>query len=209
MRIRNIKNAKEIISNSDIVILDPASYKGKWNNVFGNDNPIMIEVGMGKGSFIKEMALRNPNINFIGIDRFDSIVLRAYQKIADEQIENLRLALFDAEIILDVFDKNEIERVYLNFSDPWPKNAHAKRRLTHGNYLKKYEIICGKEIHFKTDNIHLFEFSLESINNYGMILKNISLDLHNSGIEDNIETEYEQKFSQFGPIYRLEAEYRR
>ena len=208
MRIRNIKNAKEKISNNELVILNPEDYKGKWASLFGNSNPIMIEIGMGKGSFIKEMALRYPDINFIGIDRFDSIVLRAYEKIMEENIPNLRLSLFDAEKLTDVFAEGEIERIYLNFSDPWPKNGHAKRRLTHGNFLKRYEIVCGKEIHFKTDNMHLFEFSLESINNYGMILKNISLDLHNSGITDNIETEYEQKFSKLGPIYRLEAAFR-
>lgn len=205
MRIRNIKNAKEKISHNDLVIIDPKKYKGNWHSLFNNDNPIMIEIGMGKGTFIKEMALRHKEYNFIGIDRYDSIVLRAYEKIMDGSIPNLKLALFDADILLEVFDKNEIERIYLNFSDPWPKNSHAKRRLTHANYLKRYEVICGKEIHFKTDNIHLFEFSLESMNNYGLLFKNISLNLHNSNYENNIETEYEQKFKEFGPIYRLEA----
>ncbi len=207
MRIRNIKNAKEKISNNDVVIMEASNYKGNWKEVFNNDNPIMIEIGMGKGTFVKEMALRNPDINYIGIDRYDSIVLRAYEKLTEEYIPNLRLALFDAEKILEVFEDNEIERVYLNFSDPWPKKAHAKRRLTHYNYLEKYKAICGKEIHFKTDNRGLFEFSLESLNNYGMKFNYISLDLHNSDFEGNIMTEYEEKFCTKGPIYRLEASF--
>lgn len=209
MRIRNIKNAKEKISNNDCVILNPTEYKGSWHKLFGNDNPIMIEIGMGKGRFIKDMALKYPDINFIGIDRFDSIVLRAYEKVMAENIPNLRLSLFDADILLDCFSQGEIKRIYLNFSDPWPKNGHAKRRLTHPNYLKRYQEICGEEIHFKTDNRGLFEFSLESMCNYGMILKNISLDLHKSNYEDNIETEYEEKFKELGPIYRLEAQFRK
>lgn len=207
MRLRNVKGADKIISESKYVILEPEKRKGKWGIEFGNDNPINIEIGMGKGDFIIGMAKNNPNINFIGIEMYDSVISKAILKLEDENIKNLRLIRMDARLIEDVFHK-EINMIYLNFSDPWPKKRTAKRRLTHERFLSKYDNIFknNKEIHMKTDNTALFEFSIESLSEYGYKLRNISLDLHSSDFENNIETEYEKKFSSMGvKINRLEA----
>ena len=207
MRLRNVKGSKEIIESSKYIILNPEENKGKWKNVFGNDKPIHIEIGMGKGDFIIGMAKNNPNINFIGIEMYDSVIVKAVQKLEDEEIPNLRLIRMDANKIEDVFNK-EIDLIYLNFSDPWPKNRTAKRRLTHKNFLDKYENIFKdkKTIYQKTDNMHLFEFSIESLSEYGYKLRNISLDLANSDFTDNVMTEYEKKFTLAGDrINRLEA----
>lgn len=207
MRLRNVKGADKIISESKYVILEPEKRKGKWGIEFGNDNPINIEIGMGKGDFIIGMAKNNPNINFIGIEMYDSVISKAILKLEDENIKNLRLIRMDARLIEDVFHK-EINMIYLNFSDPWPKKRTAKRRLTHERFLSKYDNIFknNKKIHMKTDNTALFEFSIESLSEYGYKLRNISLDLHSSDFENNIETEYEKKFSSMGvKINRLEA----
>lgn len=207
MRLRNIKGADKIIEGSKYIISNPKEKKGKWNEEFKNNNDIYIEIGMGKGDFIIGMAKRNPNINFIGIEMYDSVIVKAIQKLNDEEISNLRLIRMDARLIEEVFDK-EVNLIYLNFSDPWPKNRTAKRRLTHKNYLDKYEkIFNGKKIIYqKTDNIHLFEFSIESLSENGYKLKNISLDLHSSNFEGNIMTEYEKRFKDMGiKINRLEA----
>ncbi len=195
MRQRNVKNKKEIINNSNYIILDANKLKGSWNNVFQNNNPIYLEIGMGKGDFILENAKRYPNINFIGIEKFDSIIALAIKKIP-EGINNLKLIRMDAMNIGDVFDK-EIDRIYLNFSDPWPKPRHEKRRLTSSNFLNLFESVFknNKEIMMKTDNRHLFEYSLISFNNNDYKIKEISLDLHSDNCDDNIETEYERKFS--------------
>ena len=212
MRLRNIKGADEkLAQNTRDFVADPQENKGCWHKVFGNNNPIHIEIGMGKGQFLTELALRNPNINYIGIEKFTSVLLRASEKLIDVDVNNVRIINVDALKLTEFFDKEEVNRIYLNFSDPWPKNAHAKRRLTSNRFLPIYQEILVKdgEIHFKTDNRLLFEFSLESLNNYGLILSNISLDLHNSNFENNIMTEYEERFSKFGPIYRLEAKFRR
>jgi tRNA (guanine-N7-)-methyltransferase len=165
---------------------------------------------MGKGQFLTQLALQNPDINYIGIEKFSSVLLRASEKLETIELNNVKIINIDALMLNEYFDTNEVARIYLNFSDPWPKNAHAKRRLTSNRFLPLYENILDKngEIHFKTDNRLLFEFSLESLNNYGMILSNISLDLHNSDFPNNIMTEYEEKFSKFGPIYRLEARFK-
>ena len=211
MRLRNIKNAPQrLAQNERDFVASPKNYKGKWHENFGNNNPIHIEIGMGKGQFLTTLALKNPNINYIGIEKFSSVLLRASEKLELLELNNVRIINIDALNLLDVFEEDEIDRIYLNFSDPWPKNAHAKRRLTSGRFLPIYERILNSngEIHFKTDNRILFEFSLESLNNYGLILSNISLDLHNSDYPDNIVTEYEEKFSKFGPIYRLEAKFK-
>lgn len=211
MRLRNIPNASiKLAENERDFIANPYDYKGKWKNLFGNDNPIHIEIGMGKGQFLVQLAKQNPNINYIGIEKFTSVLLRGSEKIALEEINNVFLLNIDALNLKECFDSGEIERIYLNFSDPWPKNAHAKRRLTSNRFLPLYKDILSTEgeIHFKTDNRLLFEFSLESMNDFGMSLKNISLDLHNSNFENNIMTEYEERFSKFGPIYRLEAKFR-
>lgn len=207
MRLRNVKGSKEIIESSKYIILNPEENKGKWKNVFGNDKPIHIEIGMGKGDFIIDMAKNNPNINFIGIEMYDSVIVKAVQKLENEELDNLKLIRMDARLIEDVFDK-EIDLIYLNFSDPWPKSRAAKKRLTHKRFLNRYEnIFKGKKtIFMKTDNTALFEFSIESLSEFGYKLKNISLDLHNSDFKNNVMTEYERKFSEKGvKINRLEA----
>ena len=211
MRLRNIPNANiKLAQNERDFVANPADFKGRWHELFKNNNPIHIEIGMGKGQFLTQLALQNPDINYIGIEKFSSVLLRASEKLETIELNNVKIINIDALMLNDYFEKDEIARIYLNFSDPWPKNAHAKRRLTSNRFLPLYENILAKdgEIHFKTDNRLLFEFSLESLNNYGMILSNISLDLHNSDFPNNIMTEYEEKFSKFGPIYRLEARFK-
>lgn len=206
MRLRNNKNAKGILEDSNYVIKNPEEYKGKWNKVFNNKNDIYIEIGCGKGNFIIENAKAHPENNYIGIEKYDTVLMYAVKKI-EEDIPNLKFIRMDALDIDKVFNK-EISLIYLNFSDPWPKNRCAKRRLTHENFLKLYDNIFKKDkiIFMKTDNMHLFEFSIESLSNYGYKLKNVSLDLHNSDIEENFMTEYEKKFSEKGfRINRLEA----
>ena len=198
MRLRNVKNKKEILSNCPFLIINPKEYKGKWKKYFKNDNPIYIEIGMGKGNFIIENARKYPNINFIGIEKFDSVIVRAIEKI-EEYLPNLYLIRMDAIDIEEVFSK-EIDIIYLNFSDPWPKNRHKLRRLTSPLFLKKYDSIFKnkKTIIQKTDNMELFEYSLVSLSNYGYILEAVSLDLHNNPDIVNIETEYEKRFSSLG-----------
>ena len=206
MRLRNNKNAKSILEESKYVIKNPEENKGKWNKVFGNNNPIRVEIGCGKGNFIIQNALTYPDINFIGIEMYDTVLMYAVNKI-EQDIPNLRFIRIDARLVEDIFNK-EIDLVFLNFSDPWPKNRNAKRRLTHERFLSRYDNIFKgeKTIFLKTDNVGLFEFSIESLSCYGYKLKNISLDLANSGIEDNIMTEYEKKFTNMGiKINRLEA----
>ncbi|WP_033541583.1 tRNA (guanosine(46)-N7)-methyltransferase TrmB [Planococcus sp. CAU13] len=213
MRARYKPWAAELIeAHPEIVIPEPEKLKGKWQEEFGNSNPLHIEAGTGKGRFITGMALANPDINYIGIELFDSVIVTALQTVLDEEggIPNLRLLRVNAQEMENFFEKNEVDRLYLNFSDPWPKTRHAKRRLTHESFLKLYETVLPKngEIHFKTDNRGLFEFSLMSISEYGMLLKDVSLDLHANEPEWNIMTEYEEKFMKKGqPIYRLEAQY--
>ena len=203
MRIRNVKNKKEIINQSKLYVDNPTKYRGTWKKVFENNNPIYIEIGMGKGKFILESAKRFKNINFIGIEKEDSVLCRAIEK--EEDVKNLRFINYDANKIEKLFDK-EIDRIYLNFSDPWPKKRHEKRRLTSLNFLKKYDKIFKgyNEIFFKTDNKDLFSYSIESLTNYGYKLKNTTLNLENN--DNNIETEYENKFRSQGVcINRLEA----
>ena len=199
VRLRNVKNKEEILNSSNILILDYQKHKGMWKEEFQNNNPLYIEIGMGKGTFILENALQNPNVNFIGIEKYDSIVARAIQKIEsnDELPKNLRLLRMDAKSINEAFE-NEVDRIYLNFSDPWPKKRHSERRLTSNTFLKLYDNIFkkDKEIIMKTDNKDLFEYSLVSLSNNGYVLEKVSLDLHNSDIENNIMTEYEKKFSE-------------
>ena len=207
MRLRNVKGAKEIINNSKYIILDYEKYKGKFNEIFDNDNPICIEIGTGKGKFIKSLALSNPNVNYIGIEKYDSVLVRALEKVENEEINNLRFLRMDATEISDVFDK-EIDTIYLNFSDPWPKARHANRRLTSMCFLKKYDNLFKdvKHIIFKTDNRHLFEFSVIEMTNYGYKINELYLDLHSEDLTDNIMTEYEEKFSKKGmPIYKIDV----
>ena len=208
MRQRNVKNKKEIINNSKYILINPNNYLGKWKNVFMNNNPIYIEIGMGKGNFILENAIKYPNINFVGIEKYDSIIALAIKKIEKYDLDNLKLIRMDALEINNVFS-HEIDKIYLNFSDPWPKERHAKRRLTSDVFLNKYNDVFKNNctIQMKTDNMKLFEYSLISFNNMNYQIKEISLDLHNSDITDNIMSEYEQKFSKIGnQIYYVQVE---
>lgn len=201
MRLRNVKNAKEQIESSSYILLDPKAFRGKFKNLFNNNNPIYIEIGMGKGQFIINNALKYPNINFIGIEKYDSVIVRAIQKIGDRNIPNLKLIRMDALEINEVFEK-EIDRIYLNFSDPWPKDRHEHRRLSSIKFLEKYDMIFKdvKNIVMKTDNRKLFEFSIKSFNNYGYKIEDISLDLYNDDHELNIPTEYEDRFVSRGQV---------
>ena len=209
MRLRNVPGARETIIENQFSIQEPEQKKGKWAEVFGNDHPIHIEVGMGKGQFIIEMARRNPEVNYIGIEKYSSVLVRAVEKLEDFEQDNLRLIRMDAENIEEVFDKDEVDRIYLNFSDPWPKDRHAKRRLTSTRFLERYDNILTPEgrVMFKTDNKDLFNFSLEQVEEAGWILENHTYDLHHSEYnEGNVMTEYEEKFSAKGnPICRLVA----
>lgn len=213
MRARYKPWAADLIeAHPEIVIPNPEALKGKWHEEFGNDHPIHIEAGSGKGRFITGMAQANPDINYIGIELFESVIVTALQGALEPEggIPNLRLLQVNAQELETFFEAGEIDRVYLNFSDPWPKTRHAKRRLTHESFLKLYERVLpeGGEIHFKTDNRGLFEYSLTSISEYGMLLKDVSLDLHANEPEWNLMTEYEEKFLKKGqPIYRLEAKF--
>ena len=199
MRIRNIKNAEEIVNNSNYVITNPTSYKNNINKIFNNNNPIHLEIGMGKGDFIIDKAIKNPDINFIGIEKYQSIIVRAIKKIENLKIDNIRIICIDAKELDTIFNE-DIETIYLNFSDPWPKKRHAKRRLTSDTFLNIYKNISKKKqiIIQKTDNESLFEYSIKSFNNNGYIIDDISLDLHNRQDIDNSLTEYEKKFSSKG-----------
>lgn len=211
MRMRNKPWAEDyLISHRDIVSIDDER-KGQITEWFSKKQPLYIEVGSGMGRFITEMAQRYPEVNFVGIERDKNVIIRIVEKVIEQNISNLRLLTTDAQHLQEFFRNGEVDRVYLNFSDPWPKKRHAKRRLTHPNFLTHYKEILNDdgEIHFKTDNQHLFEFSIESMSQFGMKLKNINLDLHTNEPEDNIKTEYEEKFSTKGfRINRLEATFK-
>ncbi|MCU9614250.1 tRNA (guanosine(46)-N7)-methyltransferase TrmB [Caldibacillus lycopersici] len=211
MRLRYKPGAKErLMSYPQYVIYNVQERKGKWQELFGNDHEIHVEIGTGKGKFLTEMAKANPHINYIGIEAYDSVIISALDRLIEADLPNLKLLNLNANKLEDYFASGEISRIYLNFSDPWPKNKHAKRRLTYKSFLKMYEnvLVPQGEIHFKTDNQALFEFSLVSFSHYGMKLNYISLDLHNSDFEGNIMTEYEEKFSSMGHrIYRCEVQF--
>ena len=208
MRLRHVKNAFEDLANdTKYFVLNPKDYHGKWAlEVFKNNNPIHIEIGWGKGQFMMGLAKHFPDINFIAIEKYDSVLVRCLEKVSQDDIPNLKLVLLDALMLKEVFDKGEVEEIYLNFSDPWPKTRHAKRRLTSYIYLDIYRNILASDgaIIQKTDNRSLFESSLESLSQNDWYLTNISLDLHKTDLF-NITTEYEDKWSPKGPIYRLEA----
>lgn len=212
MRLRNIPGSKETIAKSDYVVQIPEEKKGRWNEVFGNRNPIRIEVGMGKGRFIMDMARLHPENNYIGIEMYDSVLLRAVQKReqSEEPVSNLYFIRMDARNLPEVFGKGEVDRIYLNFSDPWPKDRHAKRRLTSRQFLERYDQILTEkgQVEFKTDNRPLFEFSLEEIEAAGWKLMVHTFDLHHDEtlMKGNVMTEYEEKFSSAGnPIHKLIA----
>lgn len=205
MRLRNLKNKEKIINSSSYIINNPADYRSKFNELFGNDNPIYIEIGMGKGKFIVENALKYKNINFIGIEKYDNVVARALLWIPDN-IPNLKIIRMDAYSIDEIFDK-EVERIYLNFSDPWPKLRQNKRRLTSKIFLDKYDNLFKdtKNIYLRTDNEGLYTYSIESLSSKGYILYDITFDLHRD-FDNLITTEYEDKFTLNGDkIYALKA----
>ena len=205
MRLRNLKNKSEIINNSEYVVKDPEKHIGKWNSLFDNNNPIYIEIGMGKGKFIVENAINNPNINYIGIEKVDNVLARALPNIP-VGLNNLKILRLNAQDIDLCFNK-EVDLVYLNFSDPWPKSRHADRRLTSKIFLEKYDKIFKGEpsIQLRTDNYNLFRYSIESLSQYGYGLYDVSFDLHNEAT-DLITTEYEDKFVSNGDnIYYLHA----
>lgn len=210
MRLRNIRGAREEMLVNPYVIQEPEQYKGCFaSQIFGSRNPIHIEVGMGKGQFITALASLHPEINYIGIEKYSSVLIRGIEKQEQLQLPNLKFLRFDAEYLADIFAPGEVSHIYLNFSDPWPKDRHAKRRLTSDRFLALYDkiLIPGGIIEFKTDNEVLFDFSLESIRASGWILLMETRDLHHSPYcEGNILTEYEAKFSAMGnPIFKLEA----
>lgn len=211
MRLRNKPWAKDKLQQYDrFVVHNPEQYRGKWENVFEKDQPIHIEIGTGKGQFIVGMAQANPHINYIGIEFQESVIVSALDRLIEADLPNCKLMNQNGAELLKFFQPGDVSQIYLNFSDPWPKTRHEKRRLTFRTFLDVYkEILVNKgEIHFKTDNQGLFEYSLVSFSEYGMTLKYVSLDLHNSGIEGNIMTEYEEKFASKGNrIYRCEVQF--
>ena len=207
MRLRNITGSREMIAESRFLVHEPQEYKGRWSELFGNDHPLRIEIGMGKGRFIMDLARMHPEINYVGIEKYSSVLLRGIQKMETDPLPNLYFIRMEAEEIADVFGREEVERIYLNFSDPWPKDRHAKRRLPSREFLKRYDEILVRDgvIEFKTDNEDLFRFALEEIAPAGWQLLQMTEDLHHDEkmLAGNVMTEYEEKFSALGnPIYK-------
>ena len=212
MRLRNIPGTKETLANSGCVVQEPQTRKGRWKEVFHRENPIHIEVGMGKGQFLMKMAAKNPQINYLGMEMYDSVLLRALQlrEKLETELDNLLFIREDARLLPEIFEQGEVEKIYLNFSDPWPKARHAKRRLTSREFLACYEkiLVDRGEVEFKTDNRTLFDFSLEEIRDAGWTLLACTYDLHRDArlSQGNVMTEYEEKFSGMGkPICKLIA----
>lgn len=202
MRLRNITGARDVIAESEYVIQEPTEYKGRWKELFERPGELHIEVGMGKGKFLNEMARRNPHINYIGIEMYSSVLLRALQKMEADPLPNLKFLCIDARILPDVFEKGEVDHIYLNFSDPWPKDRHAKRRLPSRQFLARFDQILKADgrISFKTDNRDLFDFAVEELEPAGWKAEVITYDLHADEVlsEGNVMTEYEEKFSSKG-----------
>lgn len=210
MRLRHIPGAEQMIEESPYVIQHPKEKKGLWREIFGNDHPIHIEIGMGKGQFIIEMAKRNPEINYIGIERYSTVLVKALRKREQEELGNLYFMCIDARLLAEVFAGGEVAKIYLNFSDPWPKDRHAGRRLTSPQFMAVYHQFLAAEgqVEFKTDNRELFDYSLEAIPEAGWKLFASTFDLHHDAQlnEGNVMTEYETKFSAEGkPICKLIA----
>ena len=208
MRLRNIPRAESVLEACKEVVKDPENLRGDWNLEFKKEQPLHIEIGMGKGQFIMELARQNPGINYIGIEMYSSVLIRALQKMAEEELPNLKFLRIDARTLPECFAKDEVDRIYLNFSDPWPKDRHAKRRLTSRQFLARYNEILKPDgvIEFKTDNRPLFDFSLEEVREAGWQLLLCTYDLHHEEelMKDNIMTEYEAKFSAKGnPIHKM------
>lgn len=207
MRLRNITGSREVIAESAYVVHEERRWRGKWAQLFENTLPIHIEIGMGKGKFIHTMARLHPEINYIGIEKYSSVLLRAIQKMEEEELPNLRFIRMEAEEITEVFAPGEVDRIYLNFSDPWPKDRHARRRLPSRQFLARYDVILEArgQLEFKTDNRELFDFAVEELAPAGWKLREITRDLHQDAVlmQDNVMTEYEEKFSAMGnPIYK-------
>lgn len=209
MRLRNVPGAREMLQNHPCFILEPESLKGKWPDYFHNNNPIHLEIGSGKGKFITTLAMQNPDINYIAMEKFATVLLKLIKKIPEEGLTNLSIMNTDAELIQQYFEQGELDRIYLNFSDPWPRKRHAKRRLTNIRFLEIFKVLLKSNgtICFKTDNQDLFDYSLEQFELAGYLLEDITYDLHRSPLsEGNVTTEYEEKFiSQGLPIYGLTA----
>ncbi|HOO78949.1 MAG TPA: tRNA (guanosine(46)-N7)-methyltransferase TrmB [Lachnospiraceae bacterium] len=207
MRLRNVTGSREMIAANEFVIQNPGEWKGKWKDIFQNENPIRLEIGMGKGRFLITLARQNPSVNYLGIEKYSTVLLRALQKMEEEPLPNIRFIRMDAEEITEVFAQGEIDRIYLNFSDPWPKDRHAKRRLPSRQFLERYDQILKSDgtLEFKTDNKDLFTFAEEEVADTKWAIRSISYDLHAdaSMMEGNVMTEYEEKFSAMGnPIYK-------
>ena len=210
MRIRNKPWAMDYLKDNGHIVDTEMTYKNKVKNFFDTDQPLHIEVGTGMGTFITKLAADNPNINYLGIELDKNVIIRVVEKIIELDLKNIRLALLDANFISDYLNDGEVSRIYLNFSDPWPKTRHARRRLTYHTFLKQYHHLLDEDgsLQFKTDNRGLFEYSLQSMNEYGMKFEDIRLDLHDDEPEDNIRTDYEEKFSRNGSrIYLLKASF--
>ena len=210
MRLRNVPGARDVMAANEYVFTEPEGMAGTWSQVFGNSNPVHIEIGMGKGRFITTLAGMNPDINYVGIEKYSSVLLRAVEKQDELNLPNLRFIRMDAENITSVFGKEEVDRIYLNFSDPWPKDRHAKRRLTSRQFFARYNEILKStgRVEFKTDNRPLFDFSVEEVSEAGWNLSVCTYDLHNDEklMEGNVMTEYEERFSSQGnPICKLVA----
>lgn len=207
MRLRNVAGSREVISESRFVVQNPKEQKNHWKELFGNEHPVHIEIGMGKGRFIMDMARLHPDINYIGIEKYSSVLIRGIQKMETEELPNLYFIRMDAEEIAEVFGQGEVDKIYLNFSDPWPKDRHAKRRLPSREFLSRYHEILVKEgnLEFKTDNKDLFTFALEELEPAGWNLDKVTYNLHQDAamMEGNVMTEYEEKFSSMGnPIFK-------
>ena len=211
MRLRNVKGSREAIQESIYVVHEEETRAGSWHDIFGNDHPIHIEIGMGKGRFLMELAAKNPDINYVGIEKYSSVLIRALEKMSEMEtpLDNIRFVRMDAEAITKVFGAGEVDRIYLNFSDPWPKDRHARRRLTSVKFLNRYVNFLAADggLTFKTDNRPLFDFSLEQVELAGWEMVNYTFDLHHSEyVEGNVMTEYEERFTAKGnPICRLVA----
>lgn len=209
MRLRNVSGSREKIAESEYVVENPESMKGNWaEKVFGNTNPIRLEIGMGKGKFLMTLAKQNPEVNYIGIEKYSSVLIRAIEKQEEEQLQNVKFLRFDAEYLCNIFEKGEIDKIYLNFSDPWPKDRHAKRRLPSRQFLARYAEVLKEDgiVEFKTDNRALFDFALEEYKEAGWEMVAHTFDLHNNEemVAGNVMTEYEEKFSAAGnPIHKM------
>ena len=202
MRLRNVTGSREKIAESRFVVQEPRERKGRWKELFQNDNPVRIEIGMGKGKFLYTLAAANPDINYIGIEKYSSVLLRAVQKMEEAELPNLKFIRMEAEELTEVFDRGEVERIYLNFSDPWPKDRHPGRRLPSARFLERYDAVLAPEgrLEFKTDNRQLFDFAVEELEKAGWKTEAVTYDLHHDDAlrAGNIMTEYEERFSAMG-----------